>query len=303
VTLSNDAFLSVPYEDQDLDHRGEWYVVRRGRQIGVFSSWAKCEPLVRGFQRAEYKSFWTLREARAYVLEGMAAEMNAKRNGQMQVSSFVGGKALRAWIDVLDGSSEDLQVFCGLDSGADVNLALCSLLHDVRPIENGELFNCGESTSFVEEGTLQVSVNGEIIAVPALAATKAQLPARCSVLLGVPGLDALGVLLDTHRDGKHVLLECFVGERTLRTWLETNARKTVTSVPSSIAEIQINPDLPAELQERLRRLLVQYEDMFAGELDTLPKPFAAEPVSLKFVDHPVPQSVPEQSLSQERAGR
>ena len=287
------TFQSVPYSDEDVAHRGKWYAVRRGRQTGVFSSWAKCEPLVKGFQRAEYKSFWTLREARAYVLEGKAAEMSAKRNCRMQSSSFVGGKALRAWIDVLDGSSEDLQVFCGLDSGSDVNLAFRSLLHDVRPIQSGEVFNCGESTSFVEEGTLQVSVQGEVVALPALAATKAQLPARCSVLLGVPGLDALGVMLDAHRDGKHIPLECFVGERTLRTWLDTNGGKTVTSAPSSIAEVQINPDLPAELQQRVRQMLREYEGVFAGELDTLPKPFASEPVSLKFVDHPVPQSVPE----------
>jgi hypothetical protein len=93
-----DTFLAVPYEDEEIDHRGKWYAVRRGRQIGVFSSWAKCEPLVKGFQRAEYKSFWTLQEARAYVLEGKAAEMNAKRSCRMQASSFVGGKALRAWI-------------------------------------------------------------------------------------------------------------------------------------------------------------------------------------------------------------
>jgi hypothetical protein len=149
----------------------------------------------------------------------MGVQLNRCR---MQTSSFVGGKALRAWIDLSDGGSEDLQIFCGLDSGADVNLALRPLLHDVRPIEQGEVFNCGESTSFTEEGTLQVSVNGETVGIPALAATKAQLPSHCSVLLGMPGLDALGVMLDAHRDGKHIPLECFVGERTLRTWLETN---------------------------------------------------------------------------------
>jgi viroplasmin and RNaseH domain-containing protein len=89
--------LSVPYEDRDAGHRGKWYAVRRGRQIGVFSSWAQCEPLVRGFQRAEYKSFWTLPEARAYVLEGKAAAMNVQlKHCRMQTSSFVGGKALRA---------------------------------------------------------------------------------------------------------------------------------------------------------------------------------------------------------------
>ncbi len=51
-------------------------------------------------------------------------------------------------------------------------------------------------------------------------------------------------MLDAHRDSQQLPLECFVGERTLRTWLETKGGKTVTSVPSSIAEVQINPDLP-----------------------------------------------------------
>jgi hypothetical protein len=33
-----DTFLSVPYSDEDVAHRGKWYAVRRGRQTGVFPS-------------------------------------------------------------------------------------------------------------------------------------------------------------------------------------------------------------------------------------------------------------------------
>jgi hypothetical protein len=53
-----------------------------------------------------------------------------------------------------------------------------------------------------------------------------QLPSRCDVLLGVPGLDVLGVRLDAHRGAQRLPLECHVGERTLRTWLDANAGKT-----------------------------------------------------------------------------
>jgi hypothetical protein len=100
-------------------------------------------------------------------------------------------------------------------------------------------------------------------------------------------------MLDAHRGAQRLPLECHVGERTLRTWLDANAGKTVTSVPSSISEVDINPALPVEVQNRVRQMLQQHEHVFAGELDTLPKPFAAENVTLKFVENPVPTSVPE----------
>ncbi len=64
-------------------------------------------------------------------------------------------------------------------------------------------------------------------------------------------------------------------------------------MPSSISEVDINPALPPEVQDRIRQMLQQHEHVFAGELDTLLKPFAAEKVTLKFVDNPVPTSVPE----------
>ncbi len=70
-------------------------------------------------------------------MEGKAEDMKQK-HCRMQTSSFVGGKALRALIDVLDGSRENLQVLGGLDSGSDVNLSLRTLLHDVRPICDGK---------------------------------------------------------------------------------------------------------------------------------------------------------------------
>ena len=66
----------------------------------------------------------------------------------------------------------------------------------------------------------------------------------------------------------------------MRSWLEANQDKTVTSVPSSIDEVDVNPDLPANVRERVRQLIVEYAHVFAGELDTLPKPFAADTVTL-----------------------
>ena len=114
-------------------------------------------------------------------------------------TSFVGGRALRAVVKVLhEGESGTRECICCLDSGSDVNLAERHLLHDVRKIDFGSVANCDE-TSFAEEGTLRILTAGYVREVPALVATKAQLPSRCGILLDVPGVDDLGVHLDDHR--------------------------------------------------------------------------------------------------------
>ncbi len=41
----------------------KYYVVWRGRQAGVFPSWAECEKQVKGFEGAEFKAFGTRPEA------------------------------------------------------------------------------------------------------------------------------------------------------------------------------------------------------------------------------------------------
>ena len=45
----------------------KFYAVRRGKQIGVFSTWKACQAQVKGFSGAQYKSFPTKIEAEAYV--------------------------------------------------------------------------------------------------------------------------------------------------------------------------------------------------------------------------------------------
>ena len=47
------------------------YAVRRGKVIGILDSWDACKKAVDGYPGAEYKSFKTLEEARAYM-EGIA---------------------------------------------------------------------------------------------------------------------------------------------------------------------------------------------------------------------------------------
>jgi transposase InsO family protein len=86
---------------------------------------------------------------------------------------------------------------------------------------------------------------------------------------------------------------CHVGEKTLRTWWEANEGQAAPAVAHDITAVDVNPDLPAAIQAKVRALLRRHEGVFEGRQVTMPKPFQAEPVELKFVDNPIPQSVPE----------
>ncbi len=95
----------------------------------------------------------------------------------------------------------------------------------------------------------------------------------------MPGVDDLGVKLDAHREKQLKRLECNVGEKTLRTWLDTNGVQKVAKVSFDVNEVEVNPDLPGAVQTRVRAILDQYKHVFAGQQDSLPKPFATDPWS------------------------
>jgi ribonuclease HI len=48
-----------------MAQKQKYYVVWKGRQTGIFTSWADCEKQVKGFPGAQYKSFDSLKEAEA----------------------------------------------------------------------------------------------------------------------------------------------------------------------------------------------------------------------------------------------
>ena len=53
-----------------------WYVVYRGRQSGVFSSWEECHTQVNGFKGARYKGYKSKYEAvAAYNSQVIQAEL------------------------------------------------------------------------------------------------------------------------------------------------------------------------------------------------------------------------------------
>ncbi len=176
---------------------------------------------------------------------------------------------------------------------SDVNLARVELLHEVHEVVGDEVKSSAGKTSFTREGTLKVLYEEEVLRLPALVATSAQLPRACDVLLGMPDLDGLGVSLDQHRKGQRQPLMCFVGEKMLRTWWDANEGQAAPAIEHDISQVEVCPDLPAKIQAKVRDLLRVFADVFEGRQITMPKPFQAEPIQLKFIDDPTPQSVPE----------
>jgi hypothetical protein len=266
--------------------------VRKGRNIGTYNTWEECEMQVKGVA-SEHRSFGTFEEAKAYLL-GRRLNFMIQRRPIKPSSSFVGGKALRAELEIWqDGCADSLRIECALDTMSDVNLARIELLHNVHDVYSDKVKTGAGKTTFTREGVLKVLYQGEVLCIPALVAITDQLPRSCDALLGIPGLDGLGVSIDQHRKSQRQPLMCFVGEKTLRTWWEANEGQAAPAIEHDITQVDVCPDLPAKIQAKVRKLLREFADVFEGRQITIPKPFQAEPVPLKFIDNPVPQSVPE----------
>lgn len=76
----------------------KYYAVRKGRKTGVFLTWAECQKQVTGFSGAEFKSFPTMEEAKAFAgVNGgsdtngkQAVEINSSTNADMAVDGEPG---------------------------------------------------------------------------------------------------------------------------------------------------------------------------------------------------------------------
>jgi hypothetical protein len=196
----------------------KFYAVRIERRIGVFESWAECRAMDGGwFQLCRVSVFSYPMEGRRFH-EGRTRHEESKLYEPLFIIVVRRRKSIAGNREGPPSRRDRLSEYlCCLDSGADVNLASRQLLHDVHPIRTEGLSNCGEVIDFAEEGTLRLFASGTVRTVPALVATAEQFPSDCDVLLGIPGLDDLGVHLDEHRAKKLRRLECFAGEKMLRT--------------------------------------------------------------------------------------
>jgi hypothetical protein len=167
---------------------------------------------------------------------------------------------------------------------------------DIHAIVPDIVEGCGGSANFTEEGTLYLYSHpeGNSVALPALVALPHQLPTGCIALLGVPALLSLEVVVEQHlKLPQFAPLQCHLGEKKLREWLEHHPTDSVDQSPFDLASIQINPAL-TNLQIRLVLALNRKcATVFEGHQNSLPKPFAAAPITLKFKSDAKPQSIPQ----------
>lgn len=54
----------------------KYYVVKKGRRVGIFNSWSKCEEQVKGFPNAVFKSFSSLEDAKKYYNDQAEVQKN-----------------------------------------------------------------------------------------------------------------------------------------------------------------------------------------------------------------------------------
>ena len=50
-----------------MSNKKKYYAVRKGTKCGIFSTWKDCQEAVQNYSGAEYKSFLSEEEARAYL--------------------------------------------------------------------------------------------------------------------------------------------------------------------------------------------------------------------------------------------
>lgn len=51
-----------------------FYAVKKGREIGIFESWAECQKQITGFSGAEFKKFKELKQAESYLTSGISID-------------------------------------------------------------------------------------------------------------------------------------------------------------------------------------------------------------------------------------
>ncbi len=214
----------------------------------------------------------------------------------LELSSFTGGNTLKATAEVHHPHTGKHQSWVAIDTQSDVTTCLREYLTDVRPIVPDIVEGCGGAANFTEEGTLSVysHAEGNSRALPALVPLPHQLPLDCIALLGVPALLALEVAVERHLVlPRFSALQCHLGEKKLREWLVHHPTDSVDHSPFDLASIQINPALTNEQIRRVLELIRKCSTVFEGHQNSLPKPFAAEPIRLKFKHDAKPLSIPQ----------
>jgi hypothetical protein len=99
--------------------------------------------------------------------------------------------------------------------------------------------------------------------------------------------------LDEQKLEQGAPLICMLGEKSPRAWWDCHEGESVDTTPFDPNDIDINPELPQPFIDKVKAAIKEHMSAFEGHNNTLPKPFDAPPVELKFKPDASPQSVPE----------
>jgi hypothetical protein len=213
---------------------------------------------------------------------------------QTHRSAFVGGRGIHAYATInVPGDDLPRDISSGIDTLSDINMAARELLFNVHAISEDQVRGTAGTARFREQGCLRVLLDDTVLEMPCLVADPRGLPLRCEAVFGVPAIPDLGLDLNAQAETQNAPLQCFLGEKSLREWLDANEGASVDTKPFDLDAIEVNPDLPPEMIRRVRALLVEFAHVFDSSRGTLPKPFSTEPVRLNFCDGATPQTIPE----------
>ena len=67
--------------------QGKCYVVWTGKQPGIYTSWTECEKQIKGFEKAQFKSYSTRSEAEQAFEKGLPVDYYKPRNQKKKIDS------------------------------------------------------------------------------------------------------------------------------------------------------------------------------------------------------------------------
>jgi hypothetical protein len=212
-------------------------------------------------------------------------------------SSFTGGNTMKVTAGIMHPNKATRTIVnLTIDMQSDVTTALREYLTDVRVIIPDLVSGLGDESHFHEEGILHVwsSSKKQKISIPALVALQHRLPLECVALLGVPAILKLEVAVEKHlRMPQFSVLQCHLGEKKLKEWLEYHPYAAPDTRPFDIEAISINSLLSPERISNVKKVIQDHAHVFEGHESSLPKPFNTEPITLKFMPNASPQSIPQ----------
>lgn len=65
-----------------MGKKKHYYAVRKGRKVGIFSSWNECQGYVLGFKDARFKGFQTREEAEDYMKNGSGSSKKNRKESE-----------------------------------------------------------------------------------------------------------------------------------------------------------------------------------------------------------------------------